>query len=201
MAHDELTVETKLRVERNEENIIFKSGLSRVFSATRYNTFSTVFWMVDPRRTKEDYFRTLVKELTPLPLNLPQATPKPHFNQPFVYLTHGQQEAQKFVSHEEAKMISTELSIDYLLGNSPPLLQHPHFSDFRLLRVYTAYLDFTMEDFTGPWNPESGSIAVLSHNDLSQPIAKLIAETARYPLPAEQLQPILAEKVYRFQKQ
>ena len=56
-----------------------------------------------------------------------------------------------------------------------------------------------MEDHSGNgWNSESGVLCVVSHQDFSDPVSELIADTTRYPAPVDQIQRILAEKVYAF---
>ena len=58
-----------------------------------------------------------------------------------------------------------------------------------------------MEDLSGtPWKPDTGRICVITHNDCSSPVAQLIAKTGKYSVSVDQLQPILKEKVYTFQK-
>lgn len=180
-----LILKTQLDVAKSEEDIALTLDENKVFDATLLRDYLAISWRVNPNGTKQDYLKKLLEVLLPVPLTVIGSRPKPNFD-PFIYLTHANG--------------AEELSIDQLDGNAPQLLHHPHFRDFVLLRTYTAYLDFTLEDHTGPWKPETGLISVISHNDLSQPVARLISETARYSVPAEQLQLILAEKVYRFKK-
>ncbi|MBI2665153.1 hypothetical protein HYX12_00860 [Candidatus Woesearchaeota archaeon] len=187
MITDRLSVQTKIDEQAGGEDISVKLDEKLVFAGTRYDTegYSSVFWEVDPSKSKEDYLGILVTFYEalktggfkdrgarglPLGIIIDEATEKP-------------------------------LPLEYLVGDQSRLLQHPKWGDFALFRVDTPYAAFTMEDFSGDgWKPETGKISVISHNDLSVPVAQLIAETTKYSASADRLQPILAERVYTFKR-
>ena len=97
------------------------------------------------------------------------------------------------------KITETPLLLDYLDGEPPRLFQQPGWKNFNLLRVDTPYAAFSMEDWSeGRWKPETGLIAVLSHQDISTLVARLISDTALHSVPVTELQPVLAERAYTF---
>lgn len=186
MINEKLTVETYQNEVTDGEEIGVKLNDDLVFVATRYYDlgFSVTFWQVNPSRSKDDHLGQLAKFY----------------------------EALKIGGFKDRKKrglplgimldkVTETLPLEYLDGDQFRLLQHPKWKEFALFRVDSPYAAFTMEDFSGHgWKPETGLISVISHNDLSVLVAGLIAETAKYSAPADLLQPILAEKVYTFNK-
>jgi len=71
--------------------------------------------------------------------------------------------------------------------------------EFNVLSIITPYANFSMENLKdNDWSSETGRIAVVTHQDLSEPVSRLIAETSRYSVDQEQLRVILAQGVYRW---
>ena len=193
-----LTVEIKKNKEElGNEEIIVKSDIGDlIFVALRFGEkrYSSVFWQVDPMKTKEDYVRRLAKFYESMKDGTELFQIKRQLNGTllFNYGRNHELASDKFKNPEE-------IPLEQLCGNEPQLFKHPNYKNFVLLRAFTPYCDFTMEDFSGNgWNPNTGRISVISHNDLSVSVSRLIAETSKYSAPADQLQPILAENVYTF---
>ncbi len=200
MTSERLTVREQLDPEFGSDDILVKLGAHRVFGASRFENYSTVFWNVHPTGSKEGYFRRLAAFYNSLQDGSFRGREafQPDFK-PFVFLTYGDQDVKNmgFVSDKEAKGFQEVVPFEHFINDDHLLLQHPHFGDFRMLRVYGSVADLVMEDYTGAWKQETGVLCVLSHNNLSTPVARLISETARIPAPASELEPILAEKVYQ----
>lgn len=187
MINDKLTVETHPDEQTGSEDIGVKLNGNLVFAATRYDNvgYSSTFWQVHPSRSKEDYLKRLATFYEALKTG--------------GFEDRGERGLPLGIILDEVN--ETPLPLNYLDGDQSKLLQHPKWKEFALFRVDSPYAAFTMEDFSGDgWKPETGRISVISHNGLSVPVARLIAETTKYSAPADQLQPILAEKVYTFKK-
>ncbi len=158
-----------------------------------------VYWDVNPKENKEHYVRKLANFYEALKTGDGFSSRKRKINNSLL-LTYGENK-DEFVSNDREEEFQGLVPLEQLCGERPAIFDHPHFTDFVILRGYTPLCDFTMEDLSGtPWKPDTGRMCVITHNDLSLPVAKLISETARYSAPADQLQPILKEKVYTFQK-
>ena len=185
MRSNKLVVEKQPDELTNGENIAVKFEDHLVFAATRYDKedYSSVFWRVNPNKSKEDYFRQLVAF--------------------YKALRFGGFEDSGERVHPLGIMLDktteTPLPLEYLNMHGFRLLEHPSWKSFGLLRIDSPYAALTMEDFSGEgWKPETGMITVISHNDLSVRVAELIAETSKYYVPAGKLQPVLAQNVYNF---
>lgn len=183
-----ILVETRFDNQKDGEDISVKFNGKIVFSATRFDEagYSSAFWPVDPTKNKEDYLKRLIA-----------------FYQAFK--TSGFEEKKRSVFPYGImldEITENPLPLEYLDGDQPKILQHPNWKDFAIFRVDSPYAAFTMEDYSKDgWKPETGMISVITHNDLSVLVSELIAKTAKYPAPAEQLQPILAEEIYTFKRE
>jgi len=176
------------------EAIAVDLGDERIFTASRFDGegYSTVYWGVDPRKNKVDYLKRLSSFYETLRTG--------GFNKKEIDLLPGisfdESTGGKFVRNYQLEIVALE----DLAGEEPKIISHKRFNDFMLLRIEAPYAVMTMEDHSGTsWKPETGLIAIVSHNDLSKPVAKLIEETARYQVPAKRLQSILKRNVYTFQ--
>ncbi|MBS3169981.1 hypothetical protein J4210_05855 [Candidatus Woesearchaeota archaeon] len=182
-----LTVEAKIDPDFDCERFQVKVGNHGIFNADRYDKleFSSVFWPVQPDRSKESYFNRLVSFYEELKNGGFKDYGERGFSGKITMLTN--------------YFPRISLPLDYLEGAQPQLFRQPCWRDFRLCRVDTPYATFNMEDYSeSEWKSETGIIGVLSRQDISAPLAGLISDTARYSAPREQLQPILAEKIYVF---
>ncbi|MBI2102728.1 hypothetical protein HYT55_02725 [Candidatus Woesearchaeota archaeon] len=180
-----LTITTERVAEFNAEKIALRSGDDSLFYATRYDGlgYSSVYWQVHPGRSKEDYCRRLISFYNDLKTG--------------GFEDRGTRGLDLGIIFN--KITETPLPLDYLDGEPPRLFQQPGWENFNLLRVDTPYAAFSMEDWSkGGWKPETGLIAVLSHQDISTLVARLISDTARHSVPVTELQPVLAERAYTF---
>ncbi len=172
-----------------------------LFFASRLDTqrYSVVYWDVDPQHDKEHYAKRLAGFYGALKTVDGLSTRKRRINNSLL-LTYGENK-NEFVNKDREEEFQGIVPLEQLCGEKPAIFNHPHFNDFVILRAYTPWGDLVMEDLSGtPWKPDTGRICVITHNDLSVSVAQLISETGKYSAPADQLQPILKEKVYTFQK-
>ena len=180
------------------EEIAFRLNGDLVFHASRFDDqkYTTLFWDVNPIISKESYVRKLAWFCNAME-KVSGATQLQRKINGTVFLTYGKDEPE-YASEDSEKKFQDTIPLGQLRGDKPQLFSHPHFADFALLRAYTPYGDATMEDFSGIWKPETGRISVISHNDLSTIVAGLIAETAKYSVPADDLITTLKQKAYGF---
>jgi len=188
------------------ERIDVEFSGNRVFTALRYDQFgvSKVHWRVDPLRDKVDYIKKLASFYETLKSG--------NQNKIDAGLIDDELEGIFFnKANSRTDYYKKKVSLGQLTGIEPRIVTHKKFTDFRAMKINTPYAIMILDDNitnmfsrlnnngeTG-WEPENGLIAIVSHNDLSEPVAKLIEETARYPVPAERLQPVLGKMVYSFQ--
>ncbi len=201
MTLHQLTIETDKDDEFECENIAVKLNVDILFFASRLDAhgYSVVYWDVNPKDNKEQYVKRLATFYDALK-NVEGLTTRRRSINNSLLLTYGENK-DEFVNEDRDEEFQGLVPLEQLCGERPTIFDHPHFNDFVILRAYTPVGDFTMEDLSGtPWKPETGRLCVISHNDLSVPVAQLISETARYSVAADQLQPILKEKVYTFQE-
>ena len=198
MTNNQLIVNAEID-EFGNEDISVKLGDNTVFWASRYGQrgYSSVFWMVDHSKTKNDYFQRMVAFYQELRTGNFEDRGERGLDLGILLKDFKEGNTPEFVKDYN---LGT-LPLNMLDGKNPPLLQHRLFNDFTVLRVDSPYAAFTMEDFSGtPWKPTTGFLAVITHQDLSEIVAGYIADTARHPAPKELLQPILKEKAYTFKR-
>ena len=201
MTLTQLTIETSKDNEFEQEDIAVRLNEDILFFASRLDAqrYSVVYWDVNPKDDKEHYVKKLAGFYEALKTVDGLSTRKRSLNNSLL-LTYGENK-DEFVSKDREGEFQGLVPLEQLCGERAAILDHPHFNDFVILRAYTPSCDFTMEDLSGtPWKPETGRICVITHNDFSSPVAQLIAETGKYSVSVDQLQPILKEKVYTFQK-
>ena len=189
-----LTVMKELDEKFKCEDISFMLEIVPVVVAQKYPTYSSVSWKVNPDNSKEAYLHKLVEFYRTLEAGNLTAAPN---KEPFLLLTHAGDPNRGFVDYKDSNQ--AELPFADFQGDDPSVLSHPYFKDFVLLRAYTPFANLLMESYIGPWSPAKGRLSVLSHNNLSKPLAKLISKTAKIPkLPVQELEQLLAANVYNF---
>lgn len=201
MALPQLTIETSKDDEFETEDIAVKLNDDVLFFASRLDTrrYSVVYWDVNPENDKEHYVKRLAGFYEALKTVDGLSARRRSINNSLL-LTYGENK-DKFVGEDLEEEFQGLVLLEQLCGERPTIFDHPHFNDFVILRAYTPWGDLVMEDLSGtPWKAETGRICVVTHNDLSTQVAQLIAETGKYSVTADQLQPILKEKAYTFKE-
>ncbi len=201
MTLTQLKIETSKDDEFETEDIAVKLNKDILFFASRLDTesYSVVYWDVNPQKDKEHYVKRLASFYEGLKTVDGLSTRKRRINNSLL-LTYGESK-DEFVNEDREEEFQCIIPLEQLCGEKPAIFDHPQFNNFVILRAYTPWGDLVMEDLSGtPWKPDTGRICVVTHNDLSNQVAQLISETGKYSAPADQLQPILKEKVYMFQK-
>ncbi len=201
MTLPQLTIETDYDPEFECEDIAVKLNDDVLFFASRLDThrYSVVYWDVSPKDDKEHYVQKLAGFYEALKTVDDLFVRKRSINNSLL-LTYGENK-DIFVGEDREKEFQGLVPLEQLCGERPVIFDHPHFNDFVILRAYTPWCDLVMEDLSGtPWKPETGRICVVTDNDFSTQVAQLIAETGKYSVSADQLQPVLKEKVYTFKE-
>lgn len=180
---------------RNEEMDCLDIGVFNkedkpIFLASKFKDFSSVYWDVNPKNDKNHYFSRLVefyKELQKgnfqdkgnkgLPLGIIIKGP---INSSIPY---------QWSKHDKS------LSLIFLEEDVDMILEDSQFKNFSFLRVDMPYAALTMENnltkMNFPWDSANGRLCVISHNNLSDILAKYISETAKYSIESEKLKPTL----------
>ena len=157
-------------------------NLRTLLTGDKYPDYTPLGWKADPKKTKQEHFEAISKFYQSLRRgDFDRATGR---LPPGVLLV--------------GNCGQTSLHLDYLEDDPERIINDPHFEEFLLLRIDTPYAAITMEDYTGLWEPETGRIGVITHQDLSDPVSQLFTQTARYhPAKTEEMAKAL-KRVYQF---
>lgn len=179
MADQTLDIRTE-ELSGSQDFISVYYGGSHVFSAISGLVLGeqnyAVFWQVSPEKDRAFYLSRLANFY----LDLRKGNFEDDGSPSIAAITY---------SDNKLADIPLEQVIE---GNAEALI------GFKVLDVITPYAQFSMiKDGKGEWTPRDGRIQVVTHLNLSEPVAKLIAETAKYSVPIEKLQSVLFRKIYR----
>ena len=183
---DKLTFEGPMHSDQFDCDIFAAGdGKNKIFFSDKYKDFTSTYWYANPKVDKKEHFEKIMEFYK----ELRDSGFKPFHGKTF-------QPGVYFRIPYNPNPID---SLDGILEDPRLITENHMFAKFTILRIATLYGDFTMEKLEdGPWDTTNGRIAVVSNQDISKPLSKLVSELNRYEVAPESLEPLL-RRVYTFE--